>query len=61
MGSLCSMLCFSTGNEIASSQSAYSNKAYIALDAGLMYYVVVDAGDTMGATVEYKLYVFESG
>lgn len=47
------------GNEITSSQGAYSNKTNVMLDAGLMYYVVVDAGDTMGANVDYKLYVYE--
>ena len=47
------------GNEIMSSQGASSNKANVELDAGLIYYVVVDAGDAMGVDVEYKLYVFE--
>lgn len=47
------------GNEITSSQGAHANKTHVMLDAGLMYYVVVDAGDTMGASVEYKLYVYE--
>jgi len=48
------------GNEITSSQGSWSNKAHLKLDAGLLYYVVVDAGDTMGATVEYKIAVLES-
>ena len=47
------------GNEITSSQGAWSNKTHVELYAGLVYYVVVDAGDTMGATVDYKLYVYE--
>jgi len=47
------------GNEVASSQGAISNKSFVSLDAGLIYYVVVDAGDTMGATVDYRLYVYE--
>lgn len=49
------------GNEIASSQGAISNKAFVNLDAGLIYYVVVDAGDAMGATVGYRLFVYELG
>jgi len=48
------------GNEITSSQGSWSNKAHLKLDAGLLYYVVVDAGDTMGVTVEYKIAVIES-
>lgn len=47
------------GNEIMSSQGATSNKALPNLDAGLLYYVVVDAGDTMGTPVGYRLYVHE--
>jgi len=46
-------------NEIASSQAAISNKSFVNLEAGLIYYVVVDAGDTMGATVGYRLFVYE--
>jgi hypothetical protein len=48
------------GNEITSSQGSWTNKAHLMLDAGLMYYVVIDAGDTMGASVDYKFYVYES-
>jgi hypothetical protein len=47
------------GNEITSSQGAFSNKTLVTLNAGLLYYVVVDAGDTMGVNVQYKLKVFE--
>ena len=47
------------GNEITSSQGDYSNREYVNLNAGLMYYIVVDAGDTMGARVGYRLYVHE--
>ena len=47
------------GNEITSSQAASSNRQYVNLEAGLMYYVVVDAGDTMGTRVGYRLYVHE--
>ncbi len=49
------------GNEITSTQGAYSNKAHVMLDAGVLYYVVVDAGDAMGVNVEYRLYVYEQG
>ena len=47
------------GNEIASSQGAFSNKTRVTLDAGVMYYIVVDAGDTMGTDVAYKIKAFE--
>jgi len=48
------------GNEITSSQGEYSNKTRVILDAGVMYYIVVDAGDTMGVSVQYKLKAFET-
>ena len=47
------------GNEIASSQGTDSNKTLVTLEAGVLYYIVVDAGDTMGVNVQYKLKAFE--
>lgn len=36
------------------------NKYFATLAAGVLYYVTVDAGDTMGVTVDYRLYVYEN-
>ncbi len=35
------------------------NRQRTTLDAGVLYYVTVDAGDTMGVTVDYRLFVYE--
>jgi len=35
------------------------NKHRTTLDAGVLYYVAVDAGDTMGVTVDYRIFVYE--
>ena len=47
------------GNELLTSEVSASNKNFITLDAGVLYYVTVDAGDTMGVEVGYQLYVYE--
>jgi hypothetical protein len=36
------------------------NRHQMNFDAGVIYYVTVDAGDTMGVTVDYRLFVFEN-
>ncbi len=35
------------------------NRHRTTFDAGVLYYLTVDAGDTMGVTVDYRLFVFE--
>lgn len=35
------------------------NQQRMTLAAGVLYYITVDAGDTMGVTVEYRLFVYE--
>lgn len=41
----------------ADSENGNSNR--ITFDAGVLYYITVDAGDTMGVTVDYRLFVYE--
>ncbi len=36
------------------------NQHRTTLDAGVLYYLTVDAGDTMGVTVDYRLFVYEA-
>ena len=35
------------------------NRHRTTFDAGVLYYLTVDAGDTMGVTVDYRLFVYE--
>ena len=35
------------------------NSRHTTFDAGVLYYLTVDAGDTMGVTVDYRLFVYE--
>lgn len=35
------------------------NRQRATFDAGVLYYLTVDAGDTMGVTVDYRLFVYE--
>jgi hypothetical protein len=42
----------------ADTESGNNNR--ITFDAGMLYYVTVDAGDTMGVTVDYRLFVYEA-
>ena len=35
------------------------NRYRTTFDAGVLYYLTVDAGDTMGVTVDYRLFVYE--
>jgi hypothetical protein len=35
------------------------NSHQVTFDAGVLYYVTVEAGDTMGVTVDYRLFVYE--
>jgi hypothetical protein len=36
------------------------NEQRMTLDAGVLYYLTVDAGDTMGVTVDYRLFAHEA-
>jgi hypothetical protein len=47
------------GNVLLSSQAAPTNAYEMAIDAGVVYYVRVMAGDTMGSTVSYSFQAFE--
>ena len=47
------------GNVLLSSQAAATNAYEMAIDAGVVYYVRVMAGDTMGSTVSYSFQAFE--
>jgi len=35
------------------------NSRHTTFDAGVLYYLTVDAGDTMGVTVDHRLFVYE--
>jgi hypothetical protein len=50
------------GNVLLTSEADtdHGNDLRMTLDAGLFYYVTVDAGDTMGVTVDYRLFVYEA-
>lgn len=47
------------GNVLLSSQASDTNAHEMAIDAGVIYYVRVVAGDTMGAEVDYDFQAFE--
>jgi len=49
------------GNVLLTSEAdaENGNNNRITFDAGVLYYVTVDAGDTMGVTVDYRMYVYE--
>jgi hypothetical protein len=49
------------GNVLLTSQAdtVNGNKHRMTFDAGVLYYVTVDAGDTMGSIVGYRLFVYE--
>jgi hypothetical protein len=47
------------GNVLLSSQAAPTNAYEMAIDAGVVYYVRVMAGDTMGSTVGYNFQAYE--
>lgn len=47
------------GTVLLSSQAAAGNSYAMPIDAGVVYYVRVMAGDTMGATVSYSFQAFE--
>ena len=49
------------GNVLLTSEAdtVNGNSLDTTLDAGVMYYVTVDAGDTMGAKIDYRLFVVE--
>jgi len=50
------------GNVLLTSEAdtVNGNGLSTTFDAGVMYYVTVDAGDTMGAKIDYRLFVVES-
>lgn len=50
------------GNVLLTSEADTDNgnDQRMTLDAGVFYYVTVDAGDTMGVTVDYRLFVHEA-
>jgi hypothetical protein len=50
------------GNVLLTSEadSVNGNGLSTTLDAGVMYYVTVDAGDTMGARIDYRMIVAET-
>jgi hypothetical protein len=50
------------GNVLLTSEADTDNgnDQRMTLDAGVFYYVTVDAGDTMGVTVDYRLFVYEA-
>lgn len=50
------------GNVLLTSQANADtgNNQQTTFDAGVFYYVTVDAGDTMGVTVDYRLFVYEN-
>ena len=50
------------GNVLQTSEAdtENGNTHRITLDAGVLYYLTVDAGDTMGVTVDYRLFVYEA-
>jgi hypothetical protein len=50
------------GNVLLTSEAdtINGNRHGITLDAGVLYYVTVDAGDTMGVTVGYRIFVYET-
>jgi len=49
------------GNVLYTSEADtdYGNRYRTTIDAGVLNYVTVDAGDTMGVTVDYRLFVYE--
>lgn len=49
------------GNVLLTSQAdtENGNSQKMTFDAGAFYYVTVDAGDTMGVSVDYRLFVYE--
>ena len=49
------------GNVLLTSEAdtVGGNGTSTTLDAGVMYYVTVDAGDTMGAMIDYRMFVVE--
>lgn len=50
------------GNVLLTSQADTDtgNNQQTTFDAGVFYYVTVDAGDTMGAVIDYRLFVYET-
>lgn len=50
------------GNVLLTSQADAEdgNSQKMTFDAGVFYYVTVNAGDTMGVTVDYRLFVYEN-
>jgi hypothetical protein len=50
------------GNVLLTSQADIvdGNSHRITLDAGVLYYLTVDAGDTMGVAVDYRLFAYEA-
>jgi hypothetical protein len=50
------------GNVLQSSEANTldGNAVVTRFDAGVMYYVTVDAGDTMGAVIDYQIFVVEA-
>ena len=47
------------GTVLLSSQAAPTNAYEVAIDAGVVYYVRIMAGDTMGSTVSYNFQAYE--
>jgi len=50
------------GNVLLTSEAdtESGNGQRMTLDAGVLYYLTVDAGDTMGVTVDYRLFAYEA-
>ena len=50
------------GNVLLTSEAdtVNGNRHGMTLNAGVLYYITVDAGDTMGVTVGYRIFVYEA-